>query len=735
MAKNKIITSAGNVQFIWGDGSRTISINPNYVFVSLFEDTLSFTLVGVPRPTGLSLFTTKYDDFELDGSTFSTEEEALQAIQDAFSKAGGTVSFEIVDELPSSGNSNTFYLLRIPNPEGGNLFEEYIWVENAWELVGSNGGSSIKTIYVGTSADSVNSGTCVINKVEGKKDWLNIVYADSDGYCNMTKINLNEFIIEGEFASGVTSLADGTVVGVVDPRQEHIVIGYNDDYTTAQTVAPLSVNESGFTTAFIQDAINAKVLIDRRTFTPDEGEYNKTNQEITFKSILDEDLFRVKLSGDTELSSGSTNFVENSAITEAFEDVKDLLISSTTYVASAHTIEYNNRKDEKLFETIIDVDTRLDSGSTNPVVNSAVTEAINDLEERKADWISAVTSGDVSASTSAYTLNYTNRSGDTLFSIELPKEEAKPYKAGRAIKIESGDTADTISFDLPIYRGSGADYHSLVFNYAGNVANKVDSSAFGRDTKATGIFALAEGHLTKANGESSHAEGYNTQANGKNSHAEGYNTSANNPSEHASGQHNISSKASNTFGDSGNTLFSVGNGLTGYTAHNALEIRQDGSIYISDVNAEGQYYQKPMILLQDAIANGGKPVSGISGVYVESGETLDVISGVVDGNSEKVVTSYNDDGTSAATANVLSVGADGFKIDNIQNAIDAKHANTIKLNGFTSGATEDLFAITSADTVVQAFMKIENKLYKDDNNGLIFDEGSDDTVILDGGTY
>lgn len=611
MAKNKITTGEGFVTFEWGDGSRTISVNPNFVYVSLFEDTLSFTLVGVPRPTGLSLFTTRYDDFELNGATFGSADEALEAILEAFEAAGASFRWIIVDELPATGQSNVMYLLRIPNPEGGNLFEEYIWVENDWELVGSNGGSSIRTIYVGTSADSVDSGTCIINKVEGKKDWLNIVYADSDGYCNMTKINLNEFIIEGEFASGVTSLDDGTVVGVVDPRQSFVHTEYDESGNPISSgdVKVLSVGESGFTVDRIQDAINAKVLIDRRLYTPKEGEYNKANQEITFKSDLNDELFIVDLSGDTELNSGSTNYVENSAITKAFEDVQDNIISSTTYVASSHTIEYNNRKDVKLFETVLDVDNDLDSGSTNPVVNSAVTEAINDLDERKADWVSAVTSGDVSASTSAYTLNYTNRSGDTLFSIELPKEEGKLYKAGRAIKIESGDTADTISFGLPIYSGSGEN--AVVIGNSKNNENTASgrcSIAAGRRTEASGTESVAIGIETKAKGALSFAMGSYSQTNGMTSAALGEHITTHNSGEVGVGSYNIS-KSGNTA--SAQTQFTVGNGYTVDSVqrhHNSLEIMKDGSIYIADINATGETYQKPMILLQDAL--GGDSVRG-----------------------------------------------------------------------------------------------------------------------------
>ena len=824
MAKNKIITSNGSVTFIWGDESgRKITVNPNFVYVSIFEDTISFTLVGIPRPTGLSLFTTRYQDLELNGATFGSAEEALVAIQDAFAKAGGTVAFEIVDELPASGNGNTFYLLRIQNPELGNAFEEYIWVDDAWELVGSMGGSSIREIYVGTSGDSVDRDNCVVNKLEGKKDWLNIVYKDDQGFCTMTQVSLNEFILENEFESGVTVNSEGTVYGVVDPRQPFVHTEYDESGNPISSgdVKVLSVGESGFTASKIQEAIDSKVDIIHRLYDAKNGSYEASSHTITYQSDLNDELFDVELEFDDKLDSGSTNAVENSAITKVFEDVQDNIISSTTYVASSHTIEYNNRKDVKLFETVLDVDNDLDSGSTNPVANSAITSVIEDLEERKADWVSAVTSGDISGNT----IEFYNRSGDTLFDIELP--EGKVYDAGRAIKITSGTSADTISFDLPIYSGSGGN--AIVMN--------------GSDNAASGFRSIAGGASSVASNEYSVAIGFGTTASGKRSAAFGTDTLAQNKYEFACGNKNKSYT-----GDARTaTIFTVGNGVhDGQTNphHNALEIKQNGDIYIVDTSTyrplPDNYKFLPMIKLQDAL--GGDSVKGdentiyteinaddekvvsslvyvkkitsglpetvkeryqlvgadgnpyttasgdtsanidiykdshivsityitgttdphyqnleykyidvsgqtqttyvdISEVIIEAevGDGLEVdshiIKGKIDAASEKVVTEYTSAGTSAQTEEVLTVGENGFKASNIQKAIDAKHANTIKLNGFTSGATEDLFAITSADTVTQAFMKIENKLYKDDNNGLIFEEGSDDTVILDGGTY
>ena len=92
-------------------------------------------------------------------------------------------------------------------------------------------------------------------------------------------------------------------------------------------------------------------------------------------------------------------------------------------------------------------------------------------------------------------------------------------------------------------------------------------------------------------------------------HIEGGTNVAKNYYEHASGFKNDSVRNSSRFGDSGNTLMSVGNGRDIYETsrladthyHNAFEVRQSGDIYIPDVSAAGEYYEKPMINLQQKI--------------------------------------------------------------------------------------------------------------------------------------
>ena len=129
---------------------------------------------------------------------------------------------------------------------------------------------------------------------------------------------------------------------------------------------------------------------------------------------------------DSELDSGSTNPVANSAVTSAiYEDEKviaaalndlearkadkeyvDEAICGVTIdvddsMDSASTNPVQNKVvkeyiDEAVSSITIDVDSELDTGSTNPIANSAITKviledeeitaaALNDLETRKAD--------------------------------------------------------------------------------------------------------------------------------------------------------------------------------------------------------------------------------------------------------------------------------------------------------------------------------------------------------------
>ena len=219
--------------------------------------------------------------------------------------------------------------------------------------------------------------------------------------------------------------------------------------------------------------------------------------------------------------------------------------------------------------------------------------------------------------------------GETLLgegNITIQGGGGKAIEAGTNISITTGETADTINCTLNASNGSGN--HSFVVGRT-NFANKWCS--------------YAEGEQNLAGGKCSHAEGSFTYANADYSHAEGYQTNANNMYEHASGAYNVSNSASTTFGDSRNTLFSVGNGTDGNARHNAFEIRQNGDIYITK---DGQD-----VKLQDQLGGGGSSYTAGDGIDI----TNDVISVTGKVDTSAITTSISSSSTDSQVPSAKAV--------------------------------------------------------------------------------
>lgn len=410
------------------------------------------------------------------------------------------------------------------------------------------GGSSIKTMYVGCSSDTVDASTGVItHNTCPKQDNLNIVYQASDGTYSMVHVSLGEFILENEFASGLTVNASGTVYGVVDPRSEWVITTYDASGNPSSSATVLSVNESGFTVDNIQEAIDAKFNLVKNyeisggtniTVSSDTSDPLVTKLEIIndldlrngsgTNSITNLDSFatgndsfafglnahaegansaafgldgKAKKSGsfavngiadgvystamgfntiasgaasvaindntvalnDNELAAGSFN--ESHKENDTFGSSGNTLFSIGNGIGDSdrhNAFEIMQNGDvyiqsggsAVLLQDVIgkiDIDDHLDSASTNPVMNSVVTEALDTKQKKNIELtqdaydqlVSAgtvdpevlyiisdsdpidlnkfVTSGSISADTSAYTLTFFNEADDELFNVKFNK--------------------------------------------------------------------------------------------------------------------------------------------------------------------------------------------------------------------------------------------------------------------------------------------------------------------------
>lgn len=189
------------------------------------------------------------------------------------------------------------------------------------------------------------------------------------------------------------------------------------------------------------------------------------------------------------------------------------------------------------------------------------------------------------------------------------------------------------------YKFSAAIGHASHVEGTGNIAPKASATLEGLDAGATASFVNganhAEGAGNLAGGAASHVEGIRNEIgdNAYASHAEGIKNTTQNRAEHASGQYNKSNKATDTFGDAGNTLFSVGCGTSDANRKNAFEVMQDGTCKYLDVATGEQIdvgvakeLSKPFDL---AIGSTTKKVDGKSAVTFSAEEITDKFNGVL----------------------------------------------------------------------------------------------------------
>lgn len=189
------------------------------------------------------------------------------------------------------------------------------------------------------------------------------------------------------------------------------------------------------------------------------------------------------------------------------------------------------------------------------------------------------------------------------------------------------------------YKFSAAIGHASHVEGMSNLTPTCSATLEGLDEGTTASFVNganhAEGAGNLAGAAASHAEGIRNEIgdNAYASHAEGIKNTTQNRAEHASGQYNKSNKATDTFGDSGNTLFSVGCGTSDADRKNALEVMQDGTCKYYDVDTGEQInvgvakeLSKPFDL---TIGSTTKKVDGKSAVTFSAEEFTDKFNGVL----------------------------------------------------------------------------------------------------------
>ena len=432
---------------------------------------------------------------------------------------------------------------------------------------------------------------------------------------------------------------------------------------------------------------------------------------------------KIRLSGTT-YSIQDENATKTVELTQAEYDALSPKDPNTFYIITDATAGdlsnyYTKTETDGLLDTKLDVTAFTPTDLSNYYTKSETSGAteISTALASKADTATTYTKTETdnaitaAASTKQDTLvsgtNIKTINGETLLgegniTIQGGSGGGKAVSGGTNIIITTGETADTINCKLPYYIDSGACW--TIFGdsrYGSNKSTNASSSAyigFNNEIKNTSTSYNTYDNIIIGWGNKldsyydSFGVGYNviigennTLSGSKNFRQSyvigrynkgyasdeficGWSNESRNHYETSFGQYNNSVSASTTFGDSGNTLFSVGNGTDDNARHNAFEIRQNGDIYITK---DGQD-----VKLQDQLVGGGSSYTAGDGIDINN----DVISvtGKVDTSTYNTYTAATD--TALASKQTTLTAGTGISI--VDNVISAT-------GGGGGGMTED----------------------------------------------
>jgi hypothetical protein len=501
-------------------------------------------------------------------------------------------TIEVVDELPTENISNTtVYLLRI-NDETNNMYEEYIYVNETWELLGtanSGGVSEDDVMQIIEENLNIKNGENE-NSIQQKNT---ISFGKSSSSFGLSKVSQNE---EGEYNFDVTyTMSDGTTKaesgggtsGSLDPVQEPITENYQDgnpilsitttNFTTTGAVGQYSHAE-GYHTLAKGDISHAE-----GKFTFAEGAHSHAEGYNTLALGVDShsEGLRNSAIGQASHTEGMRNVAEGKG--SHIEGLKNHTSSDAEYShveGSRNNVRGSNAHAEGYENVITGSASHSHAEGERNIVEgkNAHAEGYNTYAKGKhshAEGSNVDKDGSVRPTRIA-----TLSDKKTEITLEGSSSYGLSSHAEGVQSLAYGYTSHAEGYRTT---AEGIGSHS---EGSETLAGGDYSHAEGRLSQATGLRSHAEGTSTKAKGDHSHAEGSNTCAEDIYSHAEGYFAFANAPASHASGVRTTATAKGQTVVGIANVrndeaLFIVGNGEVNnknevVSKGTAFEVLKDG---------------------------------------------------------------------------------------------------------------------------------------------------------------
>lgn len=174
---NKITTNGNSVTFEREDGHIDVVEKGQY-YIHINSDTVNFILIPRTDRGGVALFSSTMSNLTVNGKTYSEDEWKDGTATSDLSTNDG-LSYKVVDELPETGDKGVVYLVKAEEEEENNKYIEYIYVDDAYEILGSfNTDIDLTQFYTKEESDE---------RYATKDDVKNLNIVSTDGSIAVTK--------------------------------------------------------------------------------------------------------------------------------------------------------------------------------------------------------------------------------------------------------------------------------------------------------------------------------------------------------------------------------------------------------------------------------------------------------------------------------------------------------------------------------------------------------------------
>lgn len=345
----------------------------------------------------------------VDNLTSSETEKSLSAKQGKVLKdlidSLANLQITIVNSLPSVGESNIIYLVK-KSGTGTDVHDEYIYVEGAWEKIGTTD-IDLSDYYTKSQVDTITNG--LDNKISNNTLRINNITTNGSITPEVLKIQKNGVDLLDPWngsKEGVVNIVVPTSLSELNPTEQDIIdaLGYRPADAAQAGMGDITGPSSSIDSNIVLfSGTNGKTIKDSNY---NVGSFAVKNHTHTVSQITDFPEIPEAITVDSALSTTSENPVQNKVITTQLNNK----VNNATLSSYVKTVDLNTTLGN--YYTTTEVYTKKQVDDKIPSLNGYATESwVTDQGYSTENTWRPVKVGSTTLSDSSTTLTIANGTG------------------------------------------------------------------------------------------------------------------------------------------------------------------------------------------------------------------------------------------------------------------------------------------------------------------------------------